>query len=120
MKPPRPSGTKVRRPVTAGDVLKDEGIERVMAPNENWRWLCTMLVDTPAFWDQTVTGEVLRQYCEAHDLHPHHHNAWGGWISGLRKQGILERVGHTLMSRPSSHSRENPVYRMVPPEERDV
>jgi hypothetical protein len=60
------------------------------------------------------TGEDLRiEICLRTHLRPRHHNAWGGFINGLKIQGHLEEIReeNRRMRTPLSHARATPTYR---------
>jgi len=60
-----------------------------------------------------LTGEDLRMACLDVEIVPHHHNAWGGLISALVREGILVPTGrYRKMRAPGSHARETKIYRL--------
>ena len=64
-----------------------------------------------------VTGEDIRIHCEARQIKPHHHNAWGAAISKLVKRGLIEETGdYRPMRGRKSHGRKTQVYRVTMPE----
>mgnify|MGYP003147463348 CR=1 FL=1 len=66
--------------------------------------------------DWTGTGEDIRRFLtEETDLEkPHHHNAWGGMISGAIRMGIIIGTGrYTKMTSVSSHALKTEIYERV-------
>jgi hypothetical protein len=58
------------------------------------------------------TGEDIREIVEREGITPHHHNAWGAFISLLCRYEIIEKTGlYTQMKRVGSHARVNAVYK---------
>lgn len=58
------------------------------------------------------TGEDIREIVEKEGHTPHHHNAWGAFISLLCRYEIIEKTGlYTQMKRIGSHARVNAVYK---------
>jgi hypothetical protein len=65
----------------------------------------------PSGW--AGTGEDIRRFLleELHLEPPHHHNAWGGVISGAVKMGIIIGTGrYTKMRAIKSHARKTEIY----------
>lgn len=59
-----------------------------------------------------VTGEDIRRGCENRGIFAHHHNAWGGTILGLIRNGYLTKTGHwAQMKDTKSHARSTQVLR---------
>ncbi len=59
-----------------------------------------------------MTGEDIRRVCENCGILAHHHNAWGGIILGLIKNGYLTKTGRwTQMKDTKSHARSTQVLR---------
>ena len=59
-----------------------------------------------------VTGEDIRRACEDRGILAHHHNAWGGTILGLIKNGYLTRTGRwAQMKDTKSHARSTQVLK---------
>jgi hypothetical protein len=68
----------------------------------------------PSGW--TGTGEDIRRFLlEGLQLEPpHHHNAWGGMISGAIKMGIIAGTGrYTSMKAVKSHARKTEIYQRL-------
>lgn len=89
---------------------KDEAIRNVT--REPWSSLAKAgMKYLPSGW--TGTGEDIRRFLleELHLEPPHHHNAWGGTISGALKMGIIIGTGrYTKMTSASSHARKTEIY----------
>jgi hypothetical protein len=71
----------------------------------------TSMTTLPPGW--TGTGEDIRRFLieEVQLEPPHHHNAWGGMISGAIKKGIISGTGrYTRMNSVSSHARKTEIY----------
>lgn len=63
---------------------------------------------------QHLTGEEIREACEAWGITPHHHNAWGGLIGGMVRSGLLRRtMERRKMHGPKSNARRTDVYLVV-------
>lgn len=62
---------------------------------------------------QEVTGDEIHSWLEAIGVQPDHHNAWGGFVSGLVRRGVLEDTGRSRhASRVSRHAGRLPVWRV--------
>jgi len=98
---------------TKAEQLRDAGMQQVLFHNEDWRLKATYHIAELA--GSEVTGEDIRKYMETeHECFPNHHNAWGGWIGGLVKSGILQPTGEfRKMTEPKSHARKTQVYRVL-------
>ena len=68
--------------MTFAELEKQKGMARVWdnAP-EDWKVLARRVVRTMR--GQKVTGEDIKLRCLALEIAPHHHNAWGSFISRL-------------------------------------
>ena len=63
---------------------------------------------------EEVTGEDIRFQCERQRVQPHHSNAWGAFIAGLVREGVLEKTGRYVQMRAEkSHARETKLYRVM-------
>ena len=96
--------------LAAARAARDEALERVLDPNDDWKTRCFKLA--PHYPEQVFTGEALRLWLTEHAGSPHHHNAWGGLVNGLKRAGIiidLNRLGQ--MKTKKSHARRTPLYR---------
>ena len=94
---------------TARD-YRDEGISKVISHNEEWKAVAEAYVRSLKAGKE-ITGEDIRIDLESVGVKPDHFNAWGGFISGLVRKGILVKTGnYRQMKRPQSHARVNPVY----------
>lgn len=59
------------------------------------------------------TGEDFRMRCELHALTLHHPNAWGAFISSLKRSGRIVETGEwRKMKGKKSNGRRTPVYRV--------
>jgi hypothetical protein len=53
----------------------------------------------------------LRFHCQSVVGVPGHHNAWGGLINSLIREGSIRFTGkYRKMKDPTSHARKTPVY----------
>jgi hypothetical protein len=70
------------------------------------------LLTLPPGWEGT--GEDIRRFL-VEDMSldpPHHHNAWGGLISGALRRGTITGTGkYRKMTSVRSHARKTEVYR---------
>ena len=58
------------------------------------------------------TGEDIREIVEREGITPHHHNAWGAFISLLCRYKIIEKTGeYRKMRQIKSHARATAVYK---------
>lgn len=96
-----------------GAVLRDAGIQQVMAHNEDWAGEVTRAFH---WWinridpHDTFALEDFRACVEELGMpQPHHVNAWGGLAK--RFAHLIEPVGYAQSSRPSSHARITRLYR---------
>ena len=93
---------------------KSEAISRVT--REPWSTRAKFFMTSlPLGW--VGTGEDIRRFLiEKMNLEPpHHHNAWGGMISGATKKGIISGTGrYTKMNAVSSHARKTEIYERTP------
>ena len=89
---------------------RDEAIDRVLEKaGDDWRELATGIVRSMAQLE--VTGEDIRLACLAEGVGPHHHNAWGGLINQLIRDGVLHPTGrYTPMRARGSHARKTQIY----------
>lgn len=90
--------------------LRDEAVEAVVANAGDWKQRATIIVNRiPA--GEEVTGEDIRMMCIEQGIRPHHHNAWGGLISGFVNAGVLRWNGKIRpMKAARSHARSTKVY----------
>ena len=59
-----------------------------------------------------MTGEDIRRACENRGILAHHHNAWGGTILGLIRNGYLTKTGRwAQMKDTKSHARSTQVLK---------
>lgn len=94
---------------------RDEAIDRVLA-NAGDGWRSDVLSVLLAMREREVTGEDIRLACEAENIRPHHHNAWGGMIAGLVREGYLRPTGkYQPMRAVGSHGRKTQVYERTRP-----
>ena len=93
---------------------KSEAINRV--DREPWSTQAKFFMTSlPIGW--TGTGEDIRRFLteEMNLEKPHHHNAWGGMISGAIKKGLIFGTGrYTKMKAVSSHARKTEIYERNP------
>jgi len=80
-----------------------------------WSGRALALVETlPEGW--VGTGEDIRRFLiEEMSLEPpHHHNAWGGMISGALRRGLILGTGrYAKMRSVRSHARKTEIYRRL-------
>lgn len=106
---PRPAA-RATDPGAASRAARDEGMRKVSA-------------NSPGFVDHVrivmkgvepgreMTGEDIREVCEAADVIPNHHNAWGAATRGLLRDGTIIKTGrHTQCKGVKRHARETPIY----------
>lgn len=75
-----------------------------------WREQATAVVQDMG---GVVTGEDIRLQCEAAGVQPHHHNAWGGFVCALIRDGVLIPTGRYVpMKADGSHARKTQVYQV--------
>src|SRR5690606_16702339 len=90
---------------------RDELLARVVEnAGEDWR-VAAMEVFRGIPGDE-LTGEDIRLACEAEGVRPHHHNAWGGFVGQLVREGsLLPTDQYRPMRAKGSHARKTQVYR---------
>lgn len=100
----------------AGKRARDEELERVLRnAGTDWKQKATAIVLSMA--GSTVLGEDIRLACTRRDVRPHHHNAWGGFVSSLVRDGILRPTGRMRnMAAVRSHGRQTFEYVVTRPE----
>lgn len=71
---------------------------RVVLENagDDWRTAAHAVVCCMA--GEEVSGEDIRLRCLRYGIKPHHPNAWGAFISGLSRRGLLRKTGRYVMS----------------------
>lgn len=91
---------------------KRNNLQRVLEnAGHQWQVLARLVVRTMA--NQEVTGEDIRLRCLSLDIEPHHHNAWGAFISMLVTEGRLIPTGrYVAMKSERSNARKTQVYRV--------
>jgi hypothetical protein len=97
----------------AATQMRDEALDRVYsrAPDD---WKAGSAKVVRSMKGQKVTGEDIRLACEARDLRPHHHNAWGAFISWLKRQRVIVGTGtYVNMKGPRSNARKTEVYQVL-------
>lgn len=103
-----------------GKRLRDEGISRVLTPEENWRAKYSIVVG--GWFDRLAhaslfTGEELRNVAELMIGEPHHPNAWSGAASSAirmwLKDGRIVLHGYALAKRASRHANAMREYRKL-------
>ncbi len=98
-------------PLFSGELLRDEGIAKVIGNNNRWFELCVEAAKTYIEYPATFTGEDIRLYCQRYVGHPTHPNAFGALINTLVRRKIIRPTGeYRAMRDSSSHSRRTPVY----------
>lgn len=98
------------RSLSASREARDAGLDAVVeaAGTEFRDGVRGVVEKLPPGW--TGTGEDIRELCSSRNISPHHHNAWGGVISGLIRKGFLQKTGdYTQMKSVKSHARETAV-----------
>lgn len=94
----------------ARDVALDTVLEHA---GDDWRTRAESLLGTLA---DELTGEDVRLACERAGIRPHHHNAWGAFISALVREEKLTPTGeYRAMKASGSHARKTAVYRRAAP-----
>lgn len=60
------------------------------------------------------TGVDLREKCESLNIRPKSIYAWGSFIAGLRRSGLIEETGEWRMTKTEKRNpSRSPVYRRV-------
>jgi len=94
----------------ARDVALDQVAENAETAGAFSTLAYNVVMRIPKGW--VGTGEDIREIVEREGHHPHHHNAWGAFISLLCRYEIIEKTGlYTQMKRIGSHARVNAVYK---------
>ena len=97
----------------AATLMRNEALDRVFS-NASEDWKARALRVVLSMRGQRVTGEDVRLACEALGIRPHHHNAWGAFISSLRRSGKLMPTGEYVNMRGAkSNARKTEVYRVT-------
>ena len=97
---------------TEGDVLRDEGLQRVSRNPFISSGLQVVREIEPAIFE--ITGEEIRQRVTAKNIWPHHHNAWGALIMAAIREKLIKPTGICQKSRgAAAHSRKNAVYTLL-------
>jgi hypothetical protein len=92
---------------------RDEAMGRV-ADNAGQSWQEQAAAVVRGMSEREVTGEDIRLACEAMDVRPHHHNAWGALTNLLIRDGLLVPTGmYRPMKAIGSHARKTQVYRIT-------
>jgi hypothetical protein len=78
----------------------------------HWRALARAAARFHLPYGVEMIGEDVARILSEHGLPPpHHHNCWGGLISGLVMRGLLSKTGkQRQMRKVKSHARQSPVY----------
>lgn len=88
---------------------RDRSIDRVLT-NAGTDWREQAMEITRALGGE-VTGEDIRLACQAEKIGPHHHNAWGGLVNFMIREGLLLPTGRYVpMKATGSHGRRTQVY----------
>lgn len=97
------------------DLARDVAFSQVLDhAGEDWRVRAAIVVQRMRACE--VTGEDVRISCEAANVKPHHHNAWGAFIAGLVRDGSLIPTGrYVAMKAKGSHARKTQLYRKDSP-----
>lgn len=112
-KNPVAESTGAYRPMFEGLRLRDEGIAKVEANNEEWRKLAfsRACVFVASRVGGEYTGERIRDYVTAFIGPPKHHNAWGALIRRLVQRKVITPTGkYEPMHHKEAHARVNAVY----------
>ncbi len=98
-------------PLFSGELLRDEGISKVLEHNEPWTEICIEEIGPYLQFHDSFTGEDIRFYLVARAGHPKSPNAWGALINTLVRRKIIKPTGEWRKMRDeSSHCRRTPVY----------
>ncbi len=102
-------------PLFSGELLRDEGIAKVIGNNNRWFELCATeagrYLPPGSAFSATFTGEDIRFYLSQAVGCPQHPNAWGALINTLVRRKIIRPTGeYRAMKDSSSHARRTPVY----------
>jgi hypothetical protein len=90
---------------------RDEALRRV-SDNAGEDWHTAAMRVFRELPQGEFTGEDIRIACLVKGVIPHHHNAWGAFIMGLIRSGLVTKTGkRTKMKAPKSHARETDIYR---------
>ncbi len=92
---------------------RDEALTRVSSNAGDWTTQARVAFLRAFLGGWEGTGEDIRLTLTRLGLTaPHHHNAWGAFVSGLRKSGWIVPTGEWRnMKGEKSHARETKVYR---------
>ncbi|MBT8460328.1 MAG: hypothetical protein KJN60_11715 [Boseongicola sp.] len=94
-----------------GEELRDEGIARVAAHNEEWLdWIRRVAMDASRLHG-SVTSDDLRAWAEFKGRRPDHPNAWG---AVFREKGWT-RLGYQQSERPEARCRPIGVWKWEGP-----
>lgn len=94
---------------------RNAGIAAVLSSNKSWAREARRLLPSVLSGKKRVTGEQVRVLLSEAGLpQPSHHNAWGGFLSGLAGTFLRNTGSVEHMTQPKSHARRTPVYEVVP------
>ena len=93
----------------ARDVALDQVAENAETAGDFSTLAYNIVMKIPKGW--VGTGEDIREIVER-EVTPHHHNAWGAFISLLCRYEIIEKTGeYRKMRQIKSHARATAVYK---------
>jgi len=91
--------------------LRDEGIASVTAREQTWLEAAHALI--ARYPTNEANAEELRDFVDERIGGPAHHNAYGGLFIGAVRKGLLTNLEvYVRSTRPASHGRKIPVYRI--------
>lgn len=99
-------------PLSYGDELKDQGIERVLSNNQDWRErTLEEIVYISHKMDKFTSDDVRKACC---NLTPKNGNAWGAIMNAAAKKGLIKKTGSYVKSKiPSNHGHLNAEWTRV-------
>jgi hypothetical protein len=91
--------------------LRDEGIASVTKNEKTWLEAAHALI--ARYPTNEANAEELREFVDERIGGPAHHNSWGGLFIGAVRKGLLTNLEvYVRSTRPASHGRKIPVYRI--------
>ncbi len=109
-------GPKIDRPDVSGEALRDEGAERVLARQAEWKkrvrtTICLLAISSPNGFTSDDVRSLAADWLLGDPTHP---NAWGAAMLSAAAAGLIEKTGEFRKStRKAAHAHQNPVWRGV-------
>jgi hypothetical protein len=96
---------------TTAAQLRDSGIASVTKNEQSWLEAAHALI--ARYLTNEANAEELRDFVEERVGGPAHQNSWGGLFIGAVRKGLLTNLEvYVRSTRPASHGRKIPVYRI--------